>query len=287
MSDAPILVSAHVAEVLSGARWEAVASGRRAAVWRCTFSDGRPTVAVKAASSEGTPSAAGRAEAEALLRDEAAVLGWMAEPFAELGIAVPAVVAGPSPDDRAPALVTTWLDGEPDLRFLGSATLAAESFGRALATLHGASRHVDLERCPADDSLTAHLERIDRRIAAGLVDASRFEDVFARYAPDELAERLHKLADVAVEPGPDDRVFLHGDLCASNLLVDPNSGTPLGLVDWPFAGVGDRHLDLAITARSLVRNFGGECLPSFFAAYGDFDPDPIRLEVYALAEELN
>lgn len=129
--------------------------------------------------------------------------------------------------------------------------------------------------------------RVDERVAAGLVDGSRFEDVFARYTPGELAERLRKLADAAAVPEPEDRVLVHGDLCVSNLLVDPNGGAPLGVVDWAFAGVGDRHLDLAIAARSLARNFGGECLPSLFAAYGGFDPDPIRLELYALAEELS
>ena len=226
MSDVPITLGTGAADVLAGARWEAVQSGRRSDVWRCTFADGRQTLAVKAVASDGTPTAAARDEAAGHLRDEAAILAWAAEPLADVGFAIPTVVAAPAADDPNPTLVTTWIDGEADLRFLGSATLAAESFGRALAALHRTSRGIDLAACPADASLAAHLARVDERVAAGLVDGSRFEDVFARYTPGELAERLRKLADAAAVPEPEDRVLVHGDLCVSNLLVDPNGARP-------------------------------------------------------------
>ncbi len=153
VSDVPITLPERAADVLAGASWEAVDSGRRSNVWRCTFADGRPTLAVKAVATDGTPSAAARDEAARHLCDEAVILAWAAEPLADVGFAIPTVVAAPDADDPEPALVTTWLDGEADLRFLGSATLAAESFGRALEALHGTSRRIDLAACPADASL--------------------------------------------------------------------------------------------------------------------------------------
>ena len=84
-----------------------------------------------------------------------------------------------------------------------------------------------------------------------------------------------------------DQVLVHGDFCVTNLLVDPATAAATGVLDWGRCGIGDRHLDLAVTARSVVRNFGGEALPGFFAAYGESHPDPLRLEFYALLDELS
>ena len=281
--DARPHLSDAAAEALRDARWTPAPSGDRSRVWRCTFGDGRLPLAVKSPAS-GLPEAATRERAE-LLRDEAERLAWVGAHLKLPTLQVPDVVVAPVAGDTEPVLVTRWVDAEPDLRLLGSATTVAQIFGRALAEIHEASRRVDLAGCPFDASLATRLEQLAARVADGVVDTSRFVEPFDRYTPAELLSRVGRMAEVARDPEPLDRVLVHGDLCVTNLLVDVLAEAPVAALDWGFAGVGDRHQDLVITARSLLRNFGGEALPTFFAAY-DLDPDPLRLELYALAEEL-
>lgn len=281
--DARPTLSGTAAEALREARWAEVPSGGRSLVWHCTFSDGRPPLAVKVPA-RGAPAAETKERAR-LVRDEADRLGWLAAHVTLPTLKVPEVVAAPAEGDSEPVLVTRWIDAEVDLRLLGSAATVAQILGRALAEIHDASRGIDLADCPFDASLAVRLGQLGVRVSNGVVDTSRFVEPFDRYTPAELLTRVERMAKVARDPEPEDLVLVHGDLCVTNLLVDVMAETPVAALDWASAGVGDRHQDLAITARSLLRNFGGEALPTFFAAY-DFDPDPLRLEVYALAEEL-
>lgn len=281
---APLDVDGEAAHLLDGARWTAVTSGANTLVWRCTFGDGRAPVVVKAARS-GMGERADEASAQAV-RGEADRLGWLAAHVELSSLRLPEVVLAPAPDDPAPLLITRWIDAEADLRLLGSAVTVARIYGQALAEIHGALGAADLDVCPFDASLTERLTRLEHRVADGLVDPTRFGEPFDRYTPAELLVRINRMAEVARDPEPADRVLLHGDLCVTNLLVDVPAESPVAAVDWAWAGVGDRHQDLAITARSLLRNFGGESLPTFFAAYGGFDPDPLRIELYSISEEL-
>jgi len=277
------------AAVLGGARFEPMASGRRSQVWRATFDDDRGDLAVKvpATVADGTTgSAAARAEAVALVHAEAARLTWVTEHLAGRGLGVPGVVAVPEPDDPEPMLVTTWLAGTTDPRLMRSPEIAVESFARALASLHEASRRIDLAACPFDAGLEARLAQAAARVEAGLVDTARLEDPYDRYRPGDLLDRVRRMADATKPPQPEDTVLLHGDVCVSNVVFDPAYSTTVGAVDWAFAGVGDRHQDLAITARSLARNLSGEVLPDFFAAYGLSEPDLLRIETYVALEEL-
>jgi aminoglycoside phosphotransferase len=281
-------------ELLAGARFERVSSGRRAQVWRATFDDDRADLAVKmpttAVGSDptgtGPGSGAARDEAVSLIHAEAARLAWVAEHLAGRGLGVPGVVAVPEPDDPDPILVTTWLPGTVDPRLMRSPEIAVESFARALASLHEASRRIDIDTCPFDAGLASRLADAAARVDAGLVDTTRLDDPYDHYTPEDLLDRVRQMADATSPPGPEDRVLLHGDLCVSNVVFDPAYSTTVGAVDWAFAGVGDRHHDLAVTARSLARNLSGEVLPDFFSTYGLAEPDLLRIETYVALEEL-
>lgn len=274
--------------VLSGGRFQAVASGRRSMVWRVEFDDGRPTLALKQATPAGFDGATveSHREAVSLIQEESARLVWVDATLHGRGVATPAPVVLPDADDPDPLLVTAWLEGTTDPRLMRSPEVAVENFARATASLHAASRRVDLSTCGFDASLGARIDAAARRVEAGLVDTSTLEDPFNRYTPRELLDRVRQMASACAEPGDDDRVFVHGDLCVSNIIFDPAYSTTVGAVDWAFAGVGDRHQDLAITARSLSRNLSGEVLPDFFAAYGLAEPDLMRIETWVLLEEL-
>ena len=287
-TDAPKL-HGPAAVLLADARFEPVSAGRRSEVWRATFDDDRADLAVKKAASsfdDGVDAGAARAEAVTLLHAEAARLAWVTEHLAGRGLGVPSLEVAPEADDSDPVLVTGWLDGTVDPRLLRSPELAVQAFARGLASLHEASRRIDLDACPYDASLEARLAAAEARVSAGLVDTASLADPYSRYSPSELLDRVRQMAAACKAPDSADRVLLHGDLCVSNIIFDPAYGGTVGAIDWAWAGVGDRHQDLAVTARSLVRNFSGEVLPDFFSAYGLEEPDLLRIETYVLLEEL-
>lgn len=272
------------AEVVAGARFEPVTSGQRSTVWHASFDDDRTDVAVKKPATLGAGAA--RDEAAALIHAEAARLIWVGEHLGQRGLGLPQVVAVPEADDSDPILVTTWLEGTVDPRLMRSPEIAVESFARALASLHEASRRIDLDACPFDATLTTRIAEAEARVEAGLVDTSQSDDPYDHFSPTALLDRVRQMADATTPPTTEDRVLLHGDLCVSNIVFDPAYGTTVGALDWSHAGVGDRHQDLAVTARSLARNFSGEVLPDFFAAYGLAEPDLLRIETYVALEEL-
>lgn len=269
----PLPLSTAVTPALEGGSWSVVIESRETAVWRVTFPDGRPPVFAKA----GVGRVAGPDVAVAAEHDR---LVWLAELHAE-HLPLPTVLAYEPGDDTVPALlVTAALPGEPDLRLLPDVDAAVGLLGRTLALLHA----VDPSGCPFDAGPDARLTDVGQRLRSGQIDVDELPPGYHRIAPERLIELLESM-----HPGPvpaDDRVLLHGDLCVTNLLFDPASGTATGLVDWRSSGVGDRHQDLAVTAASVVRNFGAEVLPRLFEAYGLVHPDARRLDFYGVLEEL-
>jgi aminoglycoside phosphotransferase len=46
----------------------------------------------------------------------------------------------------------------------------------------------------------------------------------------------------------------HGDMCLPNILGDPGTGQLSGIVDWRYAGLSDREIDIASTVWSCGHN---------------------------------
>ncbi|HEY7938451.1 MAG TPA: aminoglycoside 3'-phosphotransferase [Acidimicrobiales bacterium] len=284
MTAAPtdLRLAPEVTELLEGGTWTAVTSGAWSRVWRVDLADGVRRVAVKVALAQSSEGVAAGADPGALLTREAQCLAWVAGPAARAGVPVPEVVLGPHLALGVdPALVTSFLDGEADLRLLGTSARATEALGRTLAQLHT----IDPAGCPFDASPAALLAEVGGRVDAGLVTSDEFQPALQSFAPERLLTHVRAMAPATVPEA--DQVLVHGDFCVTNLLVDPASTKATGVLDWGRCGAGDRHLDLAVTARSVVRNFGGEALPGFFGAYGESHPDPLRLEFYALLDEFS
>ena len=53
-----------------------------------------------------------------------------------------------------------------------------------------------------------------------------------------------------------------------------------GLVDWGYAGVGDRYIDLVSCTSSVQRNLGPEWVPVFLKHYGVDDLDEEKINLY-------
>jgi kanamycin kinase len=80
-------------------------------------------------------------------------------------------------------------------------------------------------------------------------------------------------------PPLDDPVVVHGDACAPNTLIDVDTGTWTGNVDFGDLAVGDRWADLAVASLSLDWNFGEGHQHELFDAYG-IEPDEQRITYY-------
>ena len=151
-------------------------------------------------------------------------------------------------------------------------TLLAES----LKLIHA----VDVTTCPFDQRVdvllaAAHQRLIENRVAEENFDPARQ----GRPASDLYAELL------ATRPAGTTSVFAHGDYCLPNVLIDPDRLTLTGFIDWGGAGISDRYLDLALAARSITYNLGGDWVAPFFAAYGLAEIDHARIGFFQTLDE--
>jgi aminoglycoside phosphotransferase len=151
-------------------------------------------------------------------------------------------------------------------------TLLAES----LKLIHA----VDITTCSFDQRIdvlfaAAHQRLIENRVAEDAFDPARR----GRPASDLYAELL------ATRPADTAPVFAHGDYCLPNVLIDPDRLTLTGFIDWGGAGISDRYLDLALAARSITYNLGGEWVAPFFAAYGLTEIDHARITFFQTLDE--
>ena len=150
------------------------------------------------------------------------------------------------------------------------------AMAHALRDIHA----VPTTECPFDASPPALMRQAGDRVARGEVDPNDFEPGNRRYTAPELFDRLAGLP----LPEPDDPVFCHGDYCLPNVLLQ--DGRVTGVVDWGRAGVGDRYLDLALAARSIVHNTGMPALAvRFFDAYGVDRIDGRKIDWFVLLDQ--
>lgn len=145
-----------------------------------------------------------------------------------------------------------------------------------LQMIHG----VNITGCPFDrriDSLMgiAHANFTGNRVREDDFDAQR-RGRTARDLYDEL---------IATRPTEQALVFVHGDYCLPNILIDPDRIVITGFIDWGSAGVSDPYVDLALAARSITRNLGAQWVVPFFAAYGLAKSDHARLAFFQLLDE--
>lgn len=211
-------------------------------------------------------------EAATTLAADVARLRWLAH-----RLPVPQVLAYHE-DEQAGYLLTTVVPG------VDTATLSERSdtditqVVRLLAAGLRQVHAVDSTDCPFDARLDQALAQVRQRIDRGLVDEHAIGGQWGgRTIPELWAELL------ATVPAHEDLVFTHGDACLPNVLVEGDRVS--GFVDLGRAGVGDRYRDLALTQRSLIRNYGEMWVPLFFAEYGLSQPDAAKLTFYQLLDE--
>lgn len=182
-------------------------------------------------------------------------------------------------DQRQQSLLISEIPGLPafDDHFKGRdeariVTLMAEG----LRLIHG----VDPAGCPFDQRIDVMLRAAHDHLVQHRIDEARFDPSRrGRDAAELYAELLE------TRPASEDLVFVHGDYCLPNILIDPDRLTLNGFIDWGSAGVADRTLDLALAARSIAFNLGAQWVPPFFEAYGGGEVDAGKVEFFQILDE--
>jgi aminoglycoside 3'-phosphotransferase-2 len=113
---------------------------------------------------------------------------------------------------------------------------------------------------------------------AGHVNEADFDVARLGYTAMQLLGPLYEQ-----RPGFEDIVVTHGDSCLSNAIFDDASFS--GFVDCGRCGRADRYQDLALAARSIDSNFGGQFAVEFFEAYGVKNSDAEKVSYYQLVDE--
>src|SRR6185503_7222399 len=96
---------------------------------------------------------------------------------------------------------------------------------------------------------TSRLSQAERRVSAGLIDPSDFDEVNIGRSPADILTELQSLP-----PPPALTCFTHGDACLPNFLTQ--DGLLTGIVDLGRAGVTHPAQDWALALRSMRDNFG-------------------------------
>ncbi len=156
-------------------------------------------------------------------------------------------------------------------------------FAEQLSSLHA----LPVDGCPVVVDLDVVARDAEARVAAGLVDPDTFDVAHLDLEPEELLGHARALVHLVHRRPPPPLVVVHGRYRLEHLLLDPSDpASGARLTAWDRAGLGDPAVDLAAAARSIVRRLGPEALPAFFAAYRGPEPDAVRLEAYALLDQL-
>ncbi|MFD1676225.1 APH(3') family aminoglycoside O-phosphotransferase [Alicyclobacillus fodiniaquatilis] len=149
-----------------------------------------------------------------------------------------------------------------------------QRFAIGLKMVHG----VNIEDCPFDHRLTTRLQIAEHNMKSNLLDSAGIMNQFPGSSVEELYHLLISEQSAMVE----DLVFTHGDYSMPNVII--HTGEINGFIDLGNSGVADRYQDLAIAAKSIVRNYGEKWVPLFFEAYGIGEIDHDKIRYYQLLE---
>ncbi|GBF07733.1 aminoglycoside phosphotransferase [Deinococcus aerius] len=244
--------------VLPAARWESVTHGESGAgVWRSQ------RFVVKVQERGGSP--------VSTLLQERERLRWFRG-----RVPVPAVV-GYEVTDTHEYLAMTRLPGIPmsDPDALLHPGRVTDLLARALRELHA----LPVRECPFNMTLPVTLRLAREQVEAGRVDEADFDDERQGWSAAQVWKEL-----VRTRPTQEDVVVTHGDPCLPNLIL--NGAYVEGFIDVGRAGLADRHADLALTYRSLIRNIDQEHAERFLDLYGREFVDGGKLAYYRLLDEL-
>lgn len=258
----PGLVPESLAQAVDGMLWARDAVGEAGAAIHRLHAPGRPVLYLKHGSGDVADDVAA----------EMVRLQWLGR-----HVLAPRVRGFVSSEDDAWLLMSAvpgltayqLLDAEPDRR-----TEIVTTIAEHLRALHA----LPVEECPFNSSHPLRLAQARRRIEAGDVDESDFDDEHEGWTAEQVWAKV-----MAMLPIETDAVVTHGDYSLDNILLEHSKVT--GLIDVGRAGVADRYQDIAILWNCLGE-FGEELQAHMITAYGITKPDMRKLEFHLTLDEL-
>jgi thiamine kinase-like enzyme len=160
----------------------------------------------------------------------------------QLGIA-PSVIALLAPEEY---LVTQWIDGR------SPASIAVDGWPRRLGAMI-ATFHHDVELPGSFDCFSIHRTYAATAASFGVAPPADYERAAV------VADRIAAVFDARGEAP----VATHNDLLPGNVLVDADDH--LWLIDWEYAGMGNRWFDLGNLATN--NGYGADAVDELLAGY--------------------
>ena len=138
---------------------------------------------------------------------------------------------------------------------------------------------VDIKDCPINTSLDYRLNLARQNIAKGLIkDENIEEENLKKYKSKEGI--LKYLEDNKFK---EELCFSHGDTSLPNMFAHNNSFS--GFIDVGECGISDKWFDIAITIKSIIRNYGEEYVNEFLEKI-NVKFDKFKYNYYMLLMEL-
>lgn len=135
-----------------------------------------------------------------------------------------------------------------------------------------------LHRTPVAD-MEPLAPRDDDPLSTWLEDAEGDYGEIADQLPDDARDLIEDFLDRDPPPEPTRMVFCHNDLGAEHILVDVETSTITGIIDWTDAAITDPAHDFARIARDLGPDVYRLTLASYGCPFGDADRE--RVAFYA------
>jgi aminoglycoside phosphotransferase len=182
-------------------------------------------------------------------------------------------------DSTAQYLLLSAIDGVDASQLVGHSDPVhlISALAQALRQVHT----LGIQNCPFDRRLETVFGVLGRRIAQSSADEDDDVDDWRNTSFQMHFEQLMR-----TQPRDEDLVFVHGDYCFPNILLDTESLAVTGFIDWGRSGIADRYQDLALAARSIIRNVGPRWVGHFFEAYGIQHINSQKVRFYQLLDEM-
>lgn len=116
---------------------------------------------------------------------------------------------------------------------------------------------------------------VNNRVPLCLENLKRYENYFLELGFDKaiLLDTIARLPSLTFKE--DKKSYLHGDLYYRHVLMDPETFTPSGLIDWGDIHIGHPGIDLEV---GMI--FTAETFPVFLNAYGVDDEGTVNLLLF-------
>ena len=201
---------------------------------------------------------------ESDLRTEKIVMSWL---HGKLN--VPSVICFHE-EGESQYLVTTQIAGVSGIHqcAMNDIPNLIREFAFGLCEIHS----ISTDSCPLDWRIERYFSWAKCLIETGALDKQIPPCKTRTFLSDELSSIKAGL------PTEEDLVFTHGDYCLPNILM--HDGQLSGIIDWGYAGIGDRYRDFVEVYYTIRRNLGTEWVPVFFEEYGLRELDWDKLTAY-------